>query len=178
MQNEKSIRKDVNILDLFNGLSRKQAKSLQECALGEKLTTVYDLVVIVANKLAGRAVIVSPKESPYKGQSGRSITGAAYKNARGVPVIHIPPGADEYSFNVFLHELAHVKLHADIFPTLDDPQPGRILITERDTGHTNREAQADDLAGRWLKTAKKHSCEFPGSEFVSLLLAINLYGGD
>jgi hypothetical protein len=33
MQNEKSIRKDVNILDLFNGLSRKQAKSLQECAL-------------------------------------------------------------------------------------------------------------------------------------------------
>lgn len=139
----------------------------------KEIRTVFDLVREVACRLAGQPVIISPDPPPYKGQPGRMVSGAAYKNAQGTPVICVPADSCEESFLTFLHECAHVRLHSDVFPTLNNPQPRAIQTpATRDPGNAKRESEADILADGWMKIARRHYKEFTGTLYVSLLQAI------
>jgi len=140
----------------------------------DQLQTVYDLMRVLANRLAGREVIVRMQD-PVTTNS----LGTVQINQKGVPIIHIAPWLGEHTISTYLHELAHVRLHADQMTrsNLDQAAPRSVTVSKSDKRPT-WEAQADQLRDQWLAYGKAHADpSLPGDEGV-LWALINYYQKD
>lgn len=118
-----------------------------------ELKTQFDLMQAVANHLTGRQVIVR-MQTPVTTNS----LGTVQIKADGVPVVDIDPGLGQWTMHTFLHELAHVKLHAGqmVRSNLDQAKPQTITVNKMDKRPT-WEVQADELRDHWMNYAKAHS---------------------
>ena len=118
--------------------------------------------------LAGREIDLKIKPTLTGGP------GCMYINSRGIPVIEIDPDlSEEKSLWVFLHELAHVVLHAGEMPEnpiAEVSQPGTFKAIH-DSGE---EDQTDGLAVTWLNYSKAYLYKYdPGkSKSTRQLLAL------
>lgn len=144
-----------------------------------KPRNVFELMHIVAQKLAGQPIEISQDPPPYVDREGKTTQGCVYKDATGKVIMHVLRGTDQEAFLNFLHEVAHAKLHIADMPLLTDPQPRSITVPAESyttPAHITRETQARNQADQWLAIARKHAASFPGSEFEQLLQAIYRFG--
>jgi hypothetical protein len=120
--------------------------------------TLNSLARDAARRLIGRDIRLEHRAPGIAGRDGQAL-----KTARG-PVIQICPYCEDW-LSVFLHELAHVKLHYDRLPgealQALPPQGKNLTGIERLTSSrthpviNRQEAEADALAARWLAYALK-----------------------
>jgi hypothetical protein len=120
------------------------------------------LVEQVANHLAGQEVQIRWQEP-----SCEHALGQIYRTPEGKVIVDISDNLSlSAKFDVFLHELAHVRLgHAQIAtPGNDYKQPSQRIKrsqNERYTWRTSKpEADADQLAHEWLTYAQAHTWKF------------------
>jgi len=125
------------------------------------MKTLYDLMLAAAKHLTGIDV-----ELQFSEKKSLRAAGCVRVNPAGRVVIDLAsdyaPAASEDDLRVFLHEVAHAKLHAKGFgrsdtdraPIWDKPkskqQAGRRLLME---------SQADTLAHAWNNWAAKRAPE-------------------
>lgn len=116
----------------------------------EKLE-IWLLMAYAAPVIAGRPVIVK-RRLPSMAEAD----GLTSLNPRGVPVITLSPRIDRVNdrefMRLYLHELAHAKLHAPHFQrsTTDTERPGSSDYEA--IGMLEREA--DNQAEKWLELAE------------------------
>lgn len=132
------------------------------------MQTLYDLMLKVAQHLTGKRPALRYREPIYKGNIA-----CVQVDETGRPVIDISPilNGDERELRIFLHELAHIRLHKFMRSNVEQP-PQSVQINEQPVAHASREKQADDLALRWLDYGRKHQ---PGGvipEFEGILWAL------
>ena len=115
--------------------------------------TQFDLMRLVAKHLAGRSCIVRIGE-PVTTNSLGTVT----IRGDGMPVISIDPLLGQWAIHTFLHEVAHVKLHAGKMAksSLDKARPRSVTVSKEQKQPT-WEDQADALRDRWLNFGKAHA---------------------
>ena len=135
------------------------------------MKTIHDLMADVAKHLAGEPVAIL-----YKRPEDTRLKGHAQRSANGTAVINLNPAinGDDRELIIFLHEIAHIKLHRftpsriETRPTLPPPATGNRAIIFK-----QRENEADILAKTWLDWGRKRQ---PGNgsidEFEGVLRAL------
>ena len=115
-----------------------------------QIRTQFDLMRILANRLAGREVIVRLQEPATKGSLGAMSIGPD-----GIPVILISPSLGQWTIETLLHEIAHVRLHANQMTRSTSHQaPARSITVSQDQKRPAWEDQADQLRDQWLAWGK------------------------
>jgi len=125
----------------------------------------------VADTLAKRKTIILLHDPPDP-----NCIGFVRCNLDGDPVINVKPDLHDAKFlEVFLHEIAHAKLHNYNRKPISDRPINRKPITAAATAiEAKRERQADDLANHWLDwSAKNQASEY--SELEARLIALTRY---
>jgi len=135
--------------------------------------TVYDLMVEAAPVIAGRPVIFR-YETPFTTNSYGTIT----INKKNIPVVTVSNLLID-TLSTYLHELAHVRLHADRMEKSNwDTAPARSYQVPKYKKSPTREAQADAMRDEWLKIGKANADpSLPGDEGI-LLALIDYYTKD
>lgn len=116
-----------------------------------QIKTQFDLMRVLAFRLAGREVIVRMGEPKTT-----SSLGTTHIDVDGVPVVTIMPGMD--GLDTYLHEVAHVRLHADMMTpsNLDQAKPRSVTVSKAEK-RPSWDDQADRLRDTWLAYGKKHA---------------------
>lgn len=111
--------------------------------------------IAAAAHLAGVPVEIRHARPPYQ-----TAMGSAHKTAAGGAVIYVVPNLpDPDRLRVYLHELAHLRLHWQFIPTAGhEQQPGGSISSKGMTRLGDAigrpvEAQADRLADEWMQYA-------------------------
>ena len=120
-----------------------------------ELRTEFDLMWVLAQRLAGRYCVVKIKD-PATTES----FGTLQIRPDGVPEIHITPYLEHQSIRTLLHECAHVRLHADkMTPSNTHQAAARSITVTKDQKRqtVSWELQADALRDRWLSYGKAHA---------------------
>jgi hypothetical protein len=118
-------------------------------AMIEERTTkalLWPLMKYAAPIIVGKPCLVQRQQ--LKGVDG----GLATVNMKGTPVVSLSPALIDYGerelVRVYLHELAHVKLHSHTFARsnadIDPPEYKPHLV------NTTQEDQADNQTAEWL----------------------------
>ena len=123
-----------------------------------KLLTVFDVMQLVAIKLSGKACLLRLQAPAVAGLKGM------VHRAAGQLIIDVSPGLeDDLMLKVFLHEVAHAKLHSFEPTQLSSYPSGSIKDHRKSEGaswcNTTQEAQADSLADKWLRWGETHRDE-------------------
>jgi hypothetical protein len=118
----------------------------------------------VASYLAGRPVVVRWERPRHK---GRPVLGLAESAGAG-EIVTVDPTLSGYEqYRVFLHEVAHARLHWT--PTPPSPPAGpklppniQAMVAEKVAealaeASARREAEADALSLRWARWARAHA---------------------
>jgi hypothetical protein len=116
-----------------------------------QIRTQFDLMRVLAQKLAGREVIVRMQTPKTTGSLG-----TLHINQDGIPVLTIMPYLD--GLDTFLHECAHVRLHADkmVRSDLDQAKPRAVTVNKAEK-QPSWELQADALRDHWLSYGRQHA---------------------
>lgn len=116
------------------------------------MNTIADLYTEVARVLAGKDVILQFKRPVYK-----NLLGCASKNESGKLVIDLTPDLPgELSLKVFLHELAHIKLHARKYASSRIGSMASGSVKSGGDPDEKQEREADEFASHWLSYARLH----------------------
>lgn len=126
------------------------------------MRTTYDLMLAAARHLTGL-----PIELNFTSVRKIGALGATRKNHDGVMILDL---ADDYAASmsdqslwVFIHELAHVKLHGAGMPASDTANiSAREQLAQTKNSQSKldvawKEKQANDLAKTWLTWARRHA---------------------
>lgn len=126
--------------------------------------------------IAGRPVAIRFKEPVTAGLDG-SVT----VRPDGTPDIRLSPGlSGDRLLDVYLHELAHARLHADQMPRsdlYDAPPKSRAFreYVERDHDQAD-EDQAEKLKNDWLRYGLNHAD--PGDQLGIIQALFDYYKGN
>lgn len=137
------------------------------------MKTVYDLMLAAAKHLTGKDIVLRFQEPVYKEFIACTMT-----NPKGRTVIDLSPalfGRGETELKVFLHELAHARLHEIAPSSYTGRQPQSMSAgspQDRTATYTKREREAEALAGRWLAYGKRHHQDPALDDFEGVLLAL------
>lgn len=114
--------------------------------------------------LTGQNPVIKFEPSPSKGAFG-SVT----RDLAGVLTVYIHPNLDLNSiFEVFLHEAAHVKLHAPAIAKSNLPTMAADTYTNTartDAHYQADESAADQLRAAWLDYANKNAWRIPDNDY-------------
>jgi len=130
-----------------------------------------------AEHLAGRSVLLRLQQ-PVDAWAW----GETYLNHGGQVVIDLRPGLPPAeNFRMFLHEVAHARLHMwTISPSIDSYLPAGSDNTPPAGGwdyyrRDPREQEADALAGIWAKWAEPFAKAYPDRENLAKILALQYW---
>jgi hypothetical protein len=125
--------------------------------------TLHGLMLNVGRRLVGQ-----PVELQYTKRSRLKSGGCCRVNPKGKIIIDLADGLptlDDGNLMIFLHELAHARLHSQKFGRSDTDQ-APDWNTYQDEGQKNKaiaarralmELQADTLARSWANWAERHA---------------------
>ena len=122
-----------------------------------ELLTLFDLYKAVGEHLAGTRIILKfqqPGRPDADGQLTRLLDNRALIEV-------IPYRGEDRTLKIFLHELAHIRLH---WKDLQAIEPSKALAAAPGTltpggdlaKYPTQENQADALADKWLQYANEH----------------------
>ena len=118
-----------------------------------EIRTVFDLMRVLGNRLAGRSCVIRMQEP-----ATTNSYGTMQVRPDGVPEIHISPGLGPQTIKTFLHELAHVRLHyKQIKPSHIHTAAPRTVTVRKEAKRPIWESQADALRDEWLAYGKRHA---------------------
>lgn len=130
------------------------------------------LLIVAAPTIAGRPVAIR-----FKAPVTAGLDGSVTVRPDGKPDVRIRPDLSmDRMTRVILHELAHVRLHADHMPRSTmheappESRPFRAYI-EQDENQAD-EIQADELVNEWLRYGREHAD--PGDQ-LGIIEAIYKY---
>lgn len=137
-----------------------------------------ELMEAVATHLAGKPVMVRLRDPQYAG-----LSGVTHKATTGQIVVDVKSTLDNDTFlRVFLHEVAHAKMHARGFAESNVNQPAGSIPRQPSTAAVKardrqQEREAELLACKWLAWARRHlwDVDEPGTEMEGLLKALLKY---
>lgn len=125
------------------------------------MRTLYDLMQVAAKHLTGIDV-----ELRFTNKKSLGAAGCVRVDPSGHPVIDLANDAwepnSEDDLHCFLHEIAHVKLHAKGFGRSDTsraPVWDKAKTEQQQRARILRESQADTLAHAWNNWAAKRAPE-------------------
>jgi len=125
------------------------------------------LMIMAAPAIAGRKCVVH-----FKAPATVGLAGSVTIRPDGVPDIRLSP--DLADLDLYLHELAHVRLHADQMPRsemYEAPPESRPAYTYSEV--KSDEDQADKLVNQWLRYGRKHAA--PGDQLGIISALYNHY---
>jgi len=116
------------------------------------MNTMADLYSEVARVLTGSNVILQFKRPVYK-----NMLACVSKNESGKLVIDLTPDLPgEESLKVFLHELAHVKLHSRKFASSRISSMASGSVKSGGAQDEKQEREAEEYSKHWLSYARLH----------------------
>ena len=120
------------------------------------MKTVADLYAEVARVLTGSDVILQFKRPVYK-----NMLACVSKNEGGKIVIDLTPDLPgELSLKVFLHECAHVKLHARKFASSRISAMASGSVKSGGAQNEKQEREAEEFTKHWLSYARLHLMDY------------------
>lgn len=131
------------------------------------------LAELAAEKLTGQKPITLRGRAP----AFTACKGLVTKTKDDGYFIDIDPALDPLEqFKVFLHEVAHIKLHQFTDELSQEPAlpPGSVTLTvdqmeSLDPVDSSDESEADEWAAKWMQFADQWHHFYPGGELVSRL---------
>ena len=112
-----------------------------------------DLMTATAYYLTGRPCRVRLKETVTKNSLGTVTI-----DPEGLPVVDVLPNLGQHTMATFLHELAHVKLHAgSMEKSTLDRAPARSYQVSQQERQPTWENAADQLRDLWLQLGEREA---------------------
>lgn len=115
---------------------------------------LWGMMAAAASTIAGRRVAIS-----YKAPVTAGLAGSMTVRPDGTPDVRIRPDLPaDRMVSVYLHELAHCRLHADTMPrSTIHQEPADTRPTEFVDENPADETAADAQVAEWLRYARKHA---------------------